>query len=98
MHLALGTECSSCYNRIRREWLARESPQWKQNMSYDLVGVVTHLGTTATSGHYIAHTLQQSSGKWLRFDDADVSVVHVNKVLEEPAYLLFYQMSAPSSS
>ena len=64
------------------------------NINYDLVSVVTHLGTTANSGHYIAHAIQQPSGKWLKFDDQNVSTVPLNKVLEEPAYLLFYQMAA----
>lgn len=35
---------------------------------YELVGLVTHKGRTADSGHYVAW-VKQADGKWVCFDD-----------------------------
>jgi ubiquitin carboxyl-terminal hydrolase 10 len=79
---------------MKPSWLAAESPQRKGRnaLEYDLVSAVTHLGHNSSSGHYIAH-VKQPSGKWLRFDDQDVTVIPLARVLEEPAYLLIYQLA-----
>ena len=36
----------------------------------------------------------QEDGRWLRFDDANVVAVPLSRVLDEKAYLLFYQLRA----
>ena len=40
---------------------------------YDLVAVLTHVGRTADSGHYIGWTKQQNGTGWWKFDDDKVS-------------------------
>ena len=57
---------------------------------YELVATVSHHGRDPSKGHYTADT-KHSDGHWLRFDDAAVSVVGLNKVLHDQAYILFYR-------
>ena len=59
---------------------------------YELVGVVVHMGTTLTSGHYYAYC-RSPAGSWLRLDDETVTHVKVETVLQESsgAYMLFYE-------
>jgi ubiquitin carboxyl-terminal hydrolase 14 len=43
---------------------------------YELCAVLTHMGRTADSGHYIAWVKKQnSSSVWYKFDDDKVSIV-----------------------
>ncbi len=39
---------------------------------YDLFSIVSHLGPTATSGHYVCHILKD--GAWTLFNDSKVCV------------------------
>jgi ubiquitin carboxyl-terminal hydrolase 48 len=41
--------------------------------TYDLVAILIHKGTTANSGHYVAHIKDESNGQWWEFDDETVS-------------------------
>ena len=52
-------------------------------------GVVSHIGTSATSGHYVAY-IHTSEG-WILFDDTNVREVSEAEVLKQQAYILFYQ-------
>ena len=61
-----------------------------QGRKYELVATVTHHGKDPSAGHYTADC-RQLDGRWLRFDDAVVSVVPINRVLQEQAYVLFYK-------
>lgn len=63
---------------------------WVQSRKYELVATMTHHGKDPSVGHYTADC-KQRDGRWLRFDDAVVSVVPVNRVLQEHAYVLFYK-------
>ncbi|KAK7384819.1 hypothetical protein VNO78_30522 [Psophocarpus tetragonolobus] len=40
---------------------------------YDLSAVLIHKGTTANSGHYIAHIKDKNTGQWWEFDDENVT-------------------------
>ncbi|XP_057849062.1 ubiquitin carboxyl-terminal hydrolase 24 isoform X2 [Cryptomeria japonica] len=57
---------------------------------YELVATITHHGWDPSRGHYTADA-KYSDGRWLQFDDATVSVVGLNKVLHDQAYVLFYK-------
>jgi ubiquitin C-terminal hydrolase len=41
---------------------------------YELIGVVTHVGRLAESGHYIGWA-RQSGDNWLKFDDSVVTPI-----------------------
>ena len=40
---------------------------------YELVGLVTHKGRTADSGHYVAW-VKQADAKWVCFDDDKLDI------------------------
>lgn len=42
---------------------------------YELIGLVTHQGRSANSGHYIGYVKDEKRKEWLKFDDEDVHVV-----------------------
>jgi ubiquitin C-terminal hydrolase len=47
---------------------------------YDLCGVVIHCGPSAYGGHYIAHLRNESTGRWFRFDDDNVTQIEESQV------------------
>ena len=59
---------------------------------YLLTGVIIHVGSSATSGHYLSFVKQPgSSKKWYCMDDSHVEVVSESTVLKQrDAYVLFY--------
>jgi len=75
---------------IGRELLASSTGPAIEGRKYELVATVTHHGKEPSAGHYTADC-RQTDGRWLRFDDALVSVVSINRVLQEQAYVLFYK-------
>ncbi|KAG2501327.1 hypothetical protein HYH03_001119 [Edaphochlamys debaryana] len=65
---------------------------------YGLVGIVTHKGRTADSGHYVAWVKQPADGTWVCFDDEKLTVRTEEEVLQlsgggdwHMAYLLLYR-------
>ncbi|EPZ34611.1 cysteine proteinase [Rozella allomycis CSF55] len=65
---------------------------------YELTAVLTHIGRSADSGHYIGWTKDQSSDKWWKFDDDKVSPATSDDILKldgggdwHTAYLLIYK-------
>lgn len=72
---------------LGRELLVSSTTEGRR---YELVATITHHGWDPSRGHYTADA-KYSDGRWLRFDDATVSVVGLNKVLHDQAYLLFYK-------
>lgn len=64
---------------------------------YELMGVLTHKGRSADSGHYVAWVKQQD-GSWVLFDDDDLIMKTAEDVLAlngggdwHMAYLLLYK-------
>ena len=64
----------------------------------DLIGVLTHIGRSADSGHYMAWTKDEESDDWWKFDDDQVTQVKADDVLKlcgggdwHMAYLLLYR-------
>lgn len=72
---------------LRRELLFSASTEGRK---YELVATITHHGREPSKGHYTADA-QYPNGLWLRFDDASVYSIGVNKVLHDQAYVLFYK-------
>jgi len=58
---------------------------------YELFAVITHLGKTASDGHYICDV--KRNNQWILFDDSFVSNQQIDKVLSRTAYILLYQQS-----
>ena len=61
---------------------------------YNLIGVITHLGESSMSGHFIAYCKDPINGKWYKYNDAIVDEVKDFKkeVIDfAMPYLLFYQ-------
>lgn len=56
---------------------------------YKLFGVLVHLGGSCNSGHYYCY-VRNSNGTWFNMDDARVTSVGLNTVLNQNAYILFY--------
>ena len=48
--------------------------------SYQLQSVVSHHGTRATSGHYVADVYRHDVGDWIRYDDQSVSTTNLQAV------------------
>ena len=71
--------------------------QYKQNnesIIYDLIGVVTHMGGSDPSGHFIAACKSPIDGKWYQYnDDLAFAVNNLNSQILNYAmpYILFYQ-------
>jgi ubiquitin carboxyl-terminal hydrolase 14 len=64
---------------------------------YELIGVLTHKGRSANSGHYVGWTKNQKTNEWFMFDDDQVSKVSEEEILKlsgggdwHTAYVLFY--------
>lgn len=60
----------------------------EKRILYELFGVICHQGSLNT-GHYTC-MMKTTTGRWFHFDDAMVTTIGVNQVLEKNAYLLFY--------
>ncbi|KRX06695.1 hypothetical protein PPERSA_09097 [Pseudocohnilembus persalinus] len=60
-----------------------------QNANYDLYCVMVHAGGSTLSGHYYCY-VKNSNGLWYCMNDETVSQTPINKVLQERAYILFY--------
>lgn len=46
--------------------------------TYDLTGIVVHVGSGLSFGHYYAFA--RSRGKWINFNDTSVKVVEDNEI------------------
>ena len=67
----------------------------KTGINYQLIGVVTHMGESGASGHFIAYCKSPIDGQWYKYND-DI-VTKVNKFKEEiidyaMPYILFFQI------
>ena len=63
-------------------------------VNYQLIGVITHLGESGMSGHFIAYCKNPISNGWFKYNDSNVSqVVNFQSEVINYAipYLLFYQ-------
>ena len=68
----------------------------KPAINYHLNAVLVHVGHSSNSGHYFCF-IKNSYGHWYRMDDANVSMVSRNFVLQQQAYLLFYTRTSKPS-
>ena len=61
--------------------------------NYKLIGVITHIGESSMSGHFIAYCKDPIIEKWFKYNDAIVAeVIDFKEVINfAKPYLLFYQ-------
>ena len=64
--------------------------------NYELIGVITHLGGSDMSGHFIAYCKNPINGMWYQYNDSVVNEVNQANFQAEVIdyampYLLFYQ-------
>ncbi|KAG5680592.1 hypothetical protein PVAND_010088 [Polypedilum vanderplanki] len=62
-----------------------------QDSSYKFVSMVTHLGGSASGGHYTAVGMSPG-GNFYHFDDSRVSPISLEGALRGNAYVLFYEL------
>ena len=62
---------------------------------YNLTGVITHLGESGMSGHFIAFCKHRLNGKWYKYNDAIVTLCQDqnNEYKIGTPYILFYEYS-----
>ena len=63
------------------------------NVSYNLIGVVTHFGTSDMGGHFIAYCKHRVLNEWYCYNDAAVSKLSdpKNEYKNGVPYILFYE-------
>ena len=64
----------------------------KKKMFCRLFAVVVHSGKNSHSGHYIAYVRSLSKNEWWKMDDAKVTRVAQEEVVNCEAYMLFYRV------
>ncbi|XP_048869693.1 ubiquitin carboxyl-terminal hydrolase 37-like isoform X2 [Brienomyrus brachyistius] len=73
----------------RKQWSDGQPPRHR----YQLVGILSHLGSSTISGHYISDTFTMEEKGWLAFSDHIVTRSDEEQVLRKrksSAYMLFY--------
>ena len=64
------------------------------SVNYQLIGVITHLGESGQSGHFIAHCKSPIDHQWYTYNDAIVSKIddYQKQIIDlGMPYLLFYK-------
>ncbi|KAM4544559.1 ubiquitin carboxyl-terminal hydrolase 2-like [Odontesthes bonariensis] len=64
---------------------------------YNLYAVSNHTGNTL-GGHYTAYCRNPALGEWYSYNDSRVSPISSSQVRSSNAYVLFYELAAPSHS
>ncbi len=62
----------------------------REKYKYDLYGVSNHVGNTM-GGHYFAF-VKNNDNNWYKFNDNIVTTLHIDKVITNMAYCLFYKL------
>ena len=70
--------------------------KYGENYNYELICVLTHIGPSGMSGHFIAFCKSPVDGNWYCYNDAQVSKCNdprspSNNHIESIPYVLFYQ-------
>lgn len=65
------------------------SADGNEELRYELLAVVVHVGLSSISGHYFCY-IRTAPDTWYRFDDSKVSRVPEATALSQDAYILFY--------
>jgi ubiquitin C-terminal hydrolase len=78
--------------------LRRQTIHHLDKHSYRLVGVVSHLGQSSNSGHYISDVLNIKTNTWSSYDDLKVEKETEDDVItrrSSTGYIFFYMFNSP---
>uniref|UniRef100_A0A4W4FRN4 Ubiquitin carboxyl-terminal hydrolase n=1 Tax=Electrophorus electricus TaxID=8005 RepID=A0A4W4FRN4_ELEEL len=81
------------YSEAEAEELKRNAESGELANSFRLISVVSHIGTSSSSGHYITDVYDMKKQSWLTYNDLDVSRTQeatVQRDRDRSGYIFFY--------
>ncbi|XP_063957614.1 ubiquitin carboxyl-terminal hydrolase 37-like isoform X2 [Lytechinus pictus] len=84
---------SPVYSKEETEMLSKHSELGHLNNAYRLVSIVSHIGSTSMTGHYISDVYDVEKKCWLSYDDSTVMKRDERSLREErrrTGYIFFY--------
>ncbi|XP_028847900.1 ubiquitin carboxyl-terminal hydrolase 37 [Denticeps clupeoides] len=81
------------YTEAEAEELKRNAENGHLGNSYRLISVVSHIGSSSSSGHYISDVYDMKKQSWLTYNDLDVSRTQestVQRDRDRSGYIFFY--------
>ncbi|KAI4805776.1 hypothetical protein KUCAC02_010373 [Chaenocephalus aceratus] len=81
------------YTEAETENLKRNAESGDLANSFRLISVVSHIGSSSSSGHYISDVYDMKKQSWLTFNDLDVSRTQeaaVQRDRDRSGYIFFY--------
>lgn len=81
------------YTEAEAEALKRNAETGDLANSYRLISVVSHIGSSSSSGHYISDVYDMKKQSWLTYNDLDVSRTQeatVQRDRDRSGYIFFY--------
>ncbi|KAJ8255464.1 hypothetical protein COCON_G00193280 [Conger conger] len=81
------------YSESEAEDLRRNAESGDLANSFRLISVVSHIGSTSSSGHYISDVYDLKKQSWLTYNDLDVSRTQectVQRERDRSGYIFFY--------
>uniref|UniRef100_A0A3Q1I6Z2 Ubiquitin carboxyl-terminal hydrolase n=1 Tax=Anabas testudineus TaxID=64144 RepID=A0A3Q1I6Z2_ANATE len=81
------------YTEAEAEILKRNAESGELANSFRLISVVSHIGSSSSSGHYISDVYDMKKQSWLTYNDLDVSRTQeaaVRRDRDRSGYIFFY--------
>ncbi|XP_056435691.1 ubiquitin carboxyl-terminal hydrolase 37 isoform X2 [Gadus chalcogrammus] len=81
------------YSEAETEDLKKNAEGGHQANSFRLISVVSHIGSSSSSGHYISDVFDMKKQSWLTYNDLDVSRTQesaVQRDRDRSGYIFFY--------
>lgn len=81
------------YTEAEAENLKRNAESGDLANSFRLISVVSHIGSSSSSGHYISDVYDMKKQSWLTYNDLDVSRTQeaaVQRDRDRSGYIFFY--------
>ncbi|XP_047456420.1 ubiquitin carboxyl-terminal hydrolase 37 isoform X2 [Mugil cephalus] len=81
------------YTEAEVENLKRNAESGELSNSFRLISVVSHIGSSSSSGHYISDVYDMKKQSWLTYNDLDVSRTQeaaVQRDRDRSGYIFFY--------
>ncbi|KAG9349426.1 hypothetical protein JZ751_027869 [Albula glossodonta] len=81
------------YSEAEAEDLKRNAENGELANSFRLISVVSHIGSSSSSGHYISDVYDMKKQSWLTYNDLDVSRTQectVQRERDRSGYIFFY--------